>query len=183
MSKDDLKTVDCTSFCKMTKEMRESTFCNGKARVVEGRVFYGCKEAIKQQPKEVRQFYVCDLWNMGLEDSCLTCDLACINNKNEEFGKTRREREQLDKIIKDLKPNMLVCGVTADQVQKISSTYTKKQSNGKRDPVGSEAIRAANFANEALKHILKGNRVDLAYFTLYARNASKRIKKYKKKKN
>ena len=179
--KAEIKIVDCTKNCKMTTEMRNSKFCNGKAKVVDGRVFYGCKENIKSEPKAVKQLYSCDLWNMGLKESCFTCSLGCINNKNENFAKTLEERRQLEKVIKDLKPNMLVCGVTADQVEKISSKYTRKKSDGKRDPMGTEAIRAANFANEALKMILKGNRVDLAYFTLYARNTSNRINKLKKK--
>ncbi|MAG28016.1 hypothetical protein CMI47_21020 [Candidatus Pacearchaeota archaeon] len=177
----EIKIVDCTKSCKMTTEMRNSKFCNGKAKIVDGKAFYGCKENIKNEPKAVKQLYACDLWNMDLKDSCLTCPLECINNKNENFAKSLEERKQLENIIEDLKPNMLLCGVTADQVQKISSTYTKRNSSGKTDPMGAEAIKAANFANEALKMMLSGKRIDLAYFTLYARSTSSRINKLKKK--
>jgi hypothetical protein len=55
--KTEIKIVDCTKSCKMTTAMRESDFCNGKAKIVEGRVFYGCQEAIKKEGKSVRQFY------------------------------------------------------------------------------------------------------------------------------
>lgn len=177
----EIKIVDCTKNCKMTTEMRNSKFCNGEAKIVDGQVFYGCKENIKNEPKAVKQLYSCDLWNMGLKESCFTCPLECINNKNENFAKSLEERKQLENIIEDLKPNMLLYGVTADQVQKISSTYTRRSSSGKPDPMGVEAIKAANFANEALKMILSGKRIDLAYFTLYARNTSSRINKLKKK--
>ena len=44
----------------------------------------------------IDQFYTCDLWNMGLEDSCFTCPLECINNKNEDFAKILEEKRQLD---------------------------------------------------------------------------------------
>jgi hypothetical protein len=175
--KSPIKIIDCTKSCKMTSEMRASKFCNGKAKVIEGTVFYGCNENIKNEEKAVKQFYSCDLWNMGLKESCLTCPLECVNNQNKDFAKILEEKKQLEKVIDDLRPNMLLCGVTASQVENISSKYTKKQSDGSRDKLGSEAISAANFANEALKMILKGNRIDLAYFALYARKKSGRIKR------
>jgi len=179
--KAEIKIVDCTKNCKMTTAMRESEFCNGKAKVVDGQVFYGCEENIRNEAKDVKQFYTCDLWNMGLEESCFTCPLECTNNKNENFFKVLEEKKKLDKVIDELKPNMLLCGVTANQVEKISSTYTKKNSDGIRDPLGAEAIKSANFANEALKMVLDGKRVDLAFYTLYARRASSRVKKMGKK--
>ena len=177
----EIKIVDCTKSCKMTKQMRESKFCNGEAKIVEGQIFYGCKENIKNESKAVRQFHACDLWNMGLEESCITCPLECINNKNEDFAKILKQKKQLDKVINDLKPNMFFYGVSANKVEKISKTYTKKNSGGKQDPLGAEAIKAANFANEALKMIMSGKRVDLAFYTLYARNKASRIKRLKKK--
>ena len=179
--KSEIKVVDCTNNCKMTSEMKNSNFCTGKAKVVDGLVFYGCKENIKNEPKEVRQFYVCDLWNMGLEDSCYSCPLECTNNKNENFFRVLEEKKQLDKLIEELRPNMLLSGVSAGQVKKISSAYTKKNSDGERNPLGSEAIKYANFANETLKMVLDGKRIDLAFFTLYARRASSRAKKLSKK--
>lgn len=175
-----IKIIDCTKSCKMTSEMRSSKFCNGKARVVDGSVFYGCNESIKNEEKSVRQFYSCDLWNMDLKESCLTCPLECINNQNEGFARVLEEKKKLDKVIDNLRPNMLLYGVTAGQVEGISSKYTKKQSDGKRDKLGSEAISAANFANEALKMILNGRRIDLAYFALYAKKKSGRIKRLSK---
>jgi len=179
--KTEIKIVDCTKSCKMTTAMRESDFCNGKAKIVEGRVFYGCQEAIKKEGKSVRQFYSCDLWNMGLKEGCLTCSLECINNKSKNYEKALREKKQLEKIIDELRPNMVLYGVTPEQVQQISSTYTRKNSDGKRDQLGAEAIKTAKFANEALKMALKGGRIDLAFYTLYARRASSQIKKLKKK--
>jgi hypothetical protein len=181
MSDVKIKIIDCTASCKMSTEMKNSKYCTGKARIVDGRIFYGCKESISGEPLEVRQFFSCELWDAGLKESCLTCPLACVNNKNKNFAQTAEERERLEKLIKELRPNMVLCGVTADQVQSISSKYTKKNSEGKRDPLGREAISAASFANDALKLILQGKRVDLAYYSLYARKASGRIKKMKKK--
>jgi len=176
----ELPVINCASSCKMTRQIRESQHCNQSATVVDGRAFFGCSESLKAEPKEVRQFFSCDLWNMGLEDSCKTCELECINNQNEKMKSILKEKKKLDAVITKLKPNMVLYGVSAEQVEQISSKYAKRGANGKRDQMGSEAIRTANFANEALKLILKGKPVDLAFFTLYARKASGRIKKLKK---
>lgn len=181
MSKNDVKIIDCKKSCKMARQIRESKFCTGQAKVVGTSIFYGCKEGLKEEPKEVRQFYACDLWNVGLEESCFSCKLECVNNKNEELKDVLAEKKELDKVIKELKPNMLLYGVTSEQVEKISSTYTSRQSDGKRNELGSEAISAASFANNALKMIMKGRRVDLAYFALYAKKKSGKIKRLSKK--
>tara|TARA_B100000131_G_scaffold297792_1_gene316868 strand:- start:2401 stop:2961 length:561 start_codon:yes stop_codon:yes gene_type:complete len=178
--KTNIKTVDCSKSCKMTNTIRESDYCNKQAKVVDGSVFYGCSEALKSEPKEVRQFYSCDLWNMGLEDSCNSCELICINNKNKNLTKVLKEQKDLENLIKDLSPHMVLHSVTPQQVNKISSTYSKKNSKGERNKMGAEAIKIANFANEALKLASNGRRIDLAFYSLYARRASARIKKLKK---
>jgi len=103
-----------------------------------------------------------------------------INNKNPNMQKTKEEREKLERLIEELKPNMMLYTVSADEVEKISAKYTEKNSRGERSQSGAEAINAAHFANEALKMALKGRRVDIAYLTLYAKKMSGRIKKNKK---
>jgi hypothetical protein len=175
-----LQVINCFDACKMTRQMRSSNHCNKKASVVDGRVFFGCKESTKAESKEVKQFLSCDLWNMGLEDSCITCELECINNKNEKMKTILAEKKKLDDVITRLRPNMVLYGVSAEQVEGISSKYAKRGADGSRDKMGSEAIQAANFANNALKLILKGRSIDLAFFSLYAKKASGRIKKLKK---
>ena len=164
----------------MTSEMRNSKFCNGEAQVIDGKIFYGCKENIAREPVEIKQLMACDLWDAGLKDSCKTCPLKCINNQNPNLEKTKEERRKLEQLIEELKPNMILCNVTASDVEKISRKYTEKTSKGERNRAGTEAINAANFANEALKMALNGKRVDIAFLTLYAKKMSGRIKKHKK---
>jgi len=164
----------------MTSEMRNSKFCNGEAKIIDGKIFYGCKENIAKEPIELKQLMACDLWDAGLKDSCKSCPLKCVNNENPNMEKTKEEREKLEKLIEQLKPNMILHNVTADEVEKISRKYTEKNSKGERSRAGSEAINAANFANEALKMALTGKRVDIAFLTLYAKKMSGRIKKHKK---
>jgi len=164
----------------MTSEMRNSKFCNGEAKIIDGKIFYGCKENIAKEPIEIKQLMACDLWDAGLKDSCKTCPLKCVNNQNPNLEKTKEERRKLEQLIEELKPNMILCNVTASDVEKISRKYTEKTSKGERSRAGTEAINAANFANEALKMALNGRRVDIAFLTLYAKKMSGRIKKHKK---
>lgn len=176
-----LQVINCLNSCKMTRQVRESDHCTKRASIVDGKAFFGCSESLKAESKEVRQFLSCDLWNMGLTESCFTCELECINNKNDKLKDTLAEKKKLDAVIEKLKPNMVLYGVSAKQVTDISSKYAKRGADGSRDRMGSEAIRAANFANEALKMILNGKPIDAAFFSLYAKKTSGRIKKLKKK--
>jgi len=164
----------------MTSEMRNSKFCNGEAKIIDGKIFYGCKENVAKEPLELRQLLACDLWDAGLKDSCKTCPLKCVNNQNPNLEKTKEEREKLERLIEELKPNMMLCNVTASDVEKISRKYTEKTSRGERSRAGSEAINAASFANHALKMALSGKNVDIAFLTLYAKKMSGRLKKDKK---
>ena len=77
---------------------------------------------------------------------------------------------------------MMLYGVSSDQISKVSKTYAKKSIDNKKNIAGREAIEAANFANEALKAVLKGKMIDVAFLTLYSRKTSGRLKKLSKKK-
>ena len=123
----EIKIVDCTKNCKMTTEMRNSKFCNGEAKIVDGQVFYGCKENIKNEPKAVKQLYSCDLWNMGLKESCFTCPLECINNKNENFAKSLEERKQLENIQSEI-DNILLDDTLDERAVDLLSRYVPSNS-------------------------------------------------------
>tara|TARA_A200000159_G_scaffold164928_1_gene197512 strand:- start:670 stop:1221 length:552 start_codon:yes stop_codon:yes gene_type:complete len=181
-----MKEISCKETCKMTLEMRNSKYCTGKASILDGKIFYGCKELIAKEPLEVKQLMSCEIWDAGVRDSCNTCSLKCVNNKNPNMKKTRLERERLERLIEELKPNMVLYSVTPDEIEKISAKYTEKNSKGEVSKAGSEAISAANIANYALKKALEGRPVDPAMLSLYIRRASSRIKKAaaaKKKQN
>ena len=161
----------------MTSAIRDSEYCNGEARVIDDQIFYGCKEAMASEPKAVRQFLSCQLWDMGLEDSCKKCTLECVNNKNKKIKHAVEQRKKLEKIIDDMKPNMMLYGVNANQVEKISSVYTKKNANGDRDKLGEEAISIAGNANKILKMIMEGKHIDLAFVNLYSQHSIKKLSK------
>jgi len=176
-----MKKIDCSKNCKMTTELRNSKHCKGYANVVDNNIFYSCRESLKDEAKEVRQFLTCDLWNLELKESCKTCLLECTNNQNPKIQVALEEKKKLDEVIEKLKPNMVLYGVSSKQVEQVSKQYTQRKYDGKRDQMGSEAIEAANFANETLKAMLNGKMIDVAFFSLYARKKSGKIKKLKSK--
>lgn len=163
----------------MTSAVRESEFCNQSAEMSGDSIRYGCSINMSGISKERLQFLSCELWDLGLKDSCNTCNLKCVNNQNPDFSKTLEERRKLEKLVDTLKPNMFMYGISADQVDKISKTYTDNGGNS----LGKEAIKVAGFANNALSAILSGKNINLSYFTLYAQraaNLAKNIKNNKK---
>jgi len=180
----DVKIIDCKKFCKMTSEMRNSKYCNGEARIVDGDIFYGCSEAIKSEPESEKLFFGCKLWDMGLKDSCDTCKLPCKNNANKNFKRIAEQKRELRVLIDDLRPNMMLYGVSANQVEKISEVYTKKGSDGEVDEIGAEGIRIANNANKLLRMAMDGKMVNPSFVGAYSKYSQGRLKKLiDKKKN
>jgi len=179
---DEPKPFDCTEYCKMTSTIRESEYCTKKSEIRNGKIFFGCMEKLRQESEPVQQYYKCLLWDMGMEDSCNTCLLKCVNNKNKKMEKSLKKKQELDKLIKKLEPNMILYGITSDEVQKISDRYANSQS-GDDSELGAEAIAAANIAQKTLAMAFSGKPVDIAYFGLYAEQSSKSIKKIMRKKN
>lgn len=172
-----MKEINCKESCKMTREMRNSKYCTGAAKVIDGKIFYGCKDLIATEPVELKQLMSCEVWDAGVEESCNTCPLKCVNNKNPNMQKTKLERERLERLINELRPNMVLYNVTPDEIEKISAKYTEKNSKGEVNRAGSEAISAANIANYALKKALQGRPVNPALLSLYIRKVSGRIKR------
>ena len=180
--KNDIKTVDCTRSCRMTSTLRDSQYCTGEAKIINGKVFFGCQEKLKSEPKEVRAFYDCQLWNLGQHDSCYTCPLDCISNKNENMKNIKEEREQLEALIEQLRPNMMLWGVDASQIEKIRSVYSNPDIDEDKNEAGREAVNAAAIANEALQLAMSGKMVDLAFLNMFARSSSRRLSKFASKK-
>lgn len=171
--------IDCRKTCKMTKIMRESEYCNGKARVEDGKIIYGCKENIENESRELIQLHECSLIDMNIKDSCKTCKLLCVNNENEEFKKRAKEKEKLDQIIDKLGANMNMFGINPKQSFEISDIYNSDTEEGK---VGREAIKIAGDVQGLLEMISSGKLIDISFVNAYSKHASKKITNLAKKK-
>tara|TARA_Y100001935_G_C17079668_1_gene395661 strand:- start:3 stop:578 length:576 start_codon:yes stop_codon:yes gene_type:complete len=172
--------IDCKKKCKMTKIMRDSKYCNGRARVEFGSIIYGCKENIENESKDLIQLHECNLIDMGIKDCCKTCKLSCVNNENEEFKNRIKDKEKLDELLEKLGPNISMFGLKADQAFEISDIYNSTSKDGQ---VGREAIKIASDVQNLLENISRGGIVDISFINIYSKHASKRINKLAKKKN
>ena len=150
-----IKIIDCTKSCKMTRQVRGSDLCTGKARVVGSSIFYDCKEALAEKDRDQRQFFSCDLWDNGLEDSCFSCQLECSNNKNDKMAAVLAQKKELDDVIEKLKPNMVLYGVSAKQVSQISEKYTKKAKRREERPDGVGGNTGCKFCKRCIKDDFK----------------------------
>jgi len=171
--------IDCRKTCKMTKIMRDSKYCNGKARVDDGKIIYGCKENIESESKDLIQLHECNLIDMNIKDSCKTCKLSCVNNENEEFKKRARDKEKLDQIVDKLGANMNMFGINPKQSFEISDIYNSDTEEGE---VGREAIKIAGDVQGLLEMISSGKLIDISFVNAYSKHASKKIKNLAKKK-
>lgn len=171
--------IDCKKTCKMTKIMRNSKYCNGKARIDDGNIIYGCKENIENESKELIQLYECNLIDMEIKDSCKTCKLSCVNNENEDFKKRAREQEKLDELVDKLGANINMFGINPKQSFEISDIYNSDTEEGK---VGREAIKIAVDVQGLLERISNGGMIDISFVNAYSKHASKKITNLAKKK-
>tara|TARA_X000000950_G_C13920884_1_gene663301 strand:+ start:16009 stop:16578 length:570 start_codon:yes stop_codon:yes gene_type:complete len=171
--------IDCRKTCKMTKIMRDSKYCNGRARVDDGKIIYGCKENIESESKDLIQLHECNLIDMNIKDSCKTCKLSCVNNENEEFKKRARDKEKLDQIVDKLGANMNMFGINPKQSFEISDIYNSDTEEGE---VGREAIKIAGDVQGLLEMISSGKLIDISFVNAYSKHASKKIKNLAKKK-
>ena len=167
------KSFDCTKFCKMTTEIRNSKFCTKESKIIDGKVHFGCTKKLSLEPEPVQMFYKCLLWDMGQKESCNTCMLSCTNNKNGKFKEAVKKKERLHKLMKSLEPNMVMYGITAQEIEKISDKYVNSEDN----EASNEAIKAAEVAQKSLYAALNGKNIDISFLGLYAQHSSKRIKK------
>jgi len=164
--------IDCTKNCKKTKEMRFSKFCGQTAELVDGKIIYSCDIAYASESETVKNLLDCQLWDNDLKDSCNTCPLRCINNKNPELMISVKASMELKALLDSLKGSMVLYGVDQKTIESISSDYKKNKDTNTKN-----AIDAAKLSNESIKLIQKGKHVDIAYLSIASSILLKKIKK------
>ena len=163
--------IDCTKNCKMTKEMRSSHHCGGWAEIKEGKINYSCQSSLSIASELEKNFLSCQIYDNELFESCKICELKCKKNENKNIKVSEKEMQDLKILIDELRPSMVMYGVSEKTIDKISKEYrSNKDSNVKN------ALNAAKISNEALKLIQKGKPIDLAYLTIISSKLLKKIK-------
>lgn len=163
---------DCSKNCKMTKEMRSSSYCNGTAEVVDGAVIYSCEKNILKASEPEQNFLKCNLWDNQILEACKTCELKCKKNCNPKLKATIEESRELKALIDGLRPSMVLYGVNDKTIEKISKEYKKT-----KDDRVKHALEAAKLSNNSIKLMQKGKPIDIAYLSIVSSRLLKKIKK------
>lgn len=159
--------VDCTKSCKMTKLLKESKYCTGTAEVEAGEIVFGCKKEIVNAPDNEKNYLTCIFIDMGIQEQCYKCPLACPKNKNEEFSKIQKQNDRIDSILKTINN----FGVTAAHANKISKLHKDKNS------MSEDVLSALSFSNNLLNKGMRGKGYDISHFKFLMSNMIKKIKK------
>ena len=162
-----MKYIDCTKNCKMTKLLRESKFCTGKAEVVDGQIVFGCKKEVLSANESERNYLTCIFIDMNMNEHCLKCPLACHKNKNEDFAKIQKQNDRIDAILKTINN----FGVTSSHANKISKLHKNNKS------MSEDVLSALSFSNNILNKGMKGKGYDISHFSFIMKNMIKKIKK------
>jgi|10_taG_2_1085330.scaffolds.fasta_scaffold142005_2 hypothetical protein len=169
------REIDCTQTCRMTRQIRESQLCSGKAKVVNGNIIFGCQERLSISPIELKNYYKCNYWNMEIFDACLSCPLSCPKNESTNLDHVSEQRAKIKKIMEDINPLIATFGMSPRQAEEISKKYKQIESD-KTDKVYSDAaIEAAEFAKVVMEGVTSGKNIDINFFKAYTNNMIDRL--------
>ena len=165
------KIVDCSKTCRMTSTMRDSKYCSKEAELIDGKLFFGCQKSLSQEPRSIQYLYECDYWAMDMKESCNTCPLECVENKNKELSQLKTQAEKINRISKTLGPGMGMAGISGSDIQNISDVYSKE----KADPIVKQALDIADFTSHIFNSAMSGKMIDPVFMQEYARHAIKNM--------
>ena len=171
------KTIDCSKTCRMTSTLRDSEYCSKKAELVDDKLVFGCQTALSMEPKSIRYLYECDYWAMNMKDSCKTCPLECVENKNAGLSELKKQAEKINRISETLGPGMGMAGISGNDIQNISDIYSKE----KADPIVKQALDIADFTSFIFNSAMNGKMIDPVFMQEYARHAIKNMEILEKK--
>lgn len=163
---------DCTKNCKMTKEMRSSSYCDGFAEVIDGNVVFSCQRNMLKASEPEQNFLKCNLWDNQILEACKTCELKCKKNSNPKLQISLEESRELKSLIEGLRPSMVLYGVNDKTIEKISKEYKKN-----KDERVKFALEAAKLSSNSMKLMQKGKPIDIAYLSIVSSRLLKKIKK------
>ena len=151
----------------MTKALRDSKFCTGKAKFTSEGISFGCQNELSSASEEDRNFLTCVFWDMSLDEKCVTCPLKCDKNKNQNLKQKQIEIKELNKILS----SMNNFGITAEYAH---SVVDKHKKSGGMNP---EALKALGLSNAILNKGMSGQMYDISHFQYIMRDVIKNLKK------
>ena len=155
----------------MTSTLKDSKYCSKEAELIGGKLAFGCLTALKKEPMAIQYLYECDYWAMDMKDSCKTCPLECVENKNKDMKELKKQADKINRISKTLAPGMGMAGISGSDLQNISDVYSKE----KADPIVKQALDIADFTSFIFNSAMSGKMIDPVFMKEYANHAIKNM--------
>jgi len=165
--------MDCSKFCKKTKSLRNSEFCESWCTIGDEIVF-SCDLNLKKASKEENNLLNCMFNDIGHLAACNNCSLVCKNNKNPELEKKLEQEKKLEAVIENLKKSNLPINISPDKLEAITESFKKDQKTAEDTQ---DAIEAVNIARNILEGLSEGRTPNPSAFAIIANHFKLKIKR------
>jgi len=158
-----MKKFNCEISCKKTSQMKCSSHCTKEAVIIGQDIRFGCeKDPITGNiTDDELNFLNCKFWDLGIKEQCSVCDLGCKQNKNENYKKVEKQKDNLKDILGAFGPMLNFSGKTQEEIADLKSKLNSGQFNQTNL---SEIVNITSYAKSVLDGVVSGRQVDLAEF-------------------
>lgn len=169
-----MKKTSCEKFCKKTKALRNSKYCEGWCTIGD-RIDFSCDINLsKEGSDEDSNLLNCMFNDIEHWEACKKCSLVCVNNKNPKLEESLEQDRKLDAIIENLKNSSLPVNVNPERLKAISSSFKDNKETLENTK---EAIEAVNIARNVLEGISEGRTPDPSSFAIMASHFKRKFRK------
>jgi len=169
-----MSKFDCSKNCKKTAQMRVSKYCTGEATISDGKILFGCDEKISCSSAKEINFNNCLFWDAGIDTQCISCNLVCDKNKNENIKNIKSQKDIIKSMLDVFGPMAAMNGQSTKNINDMSGKLNDDNFNPNNL---AEVVQITNYAKTLLEAVVSGKKVDLAEFNSVKDHV---IKKYKK---
>jgi len=169
-----MSKFDCSKNCKKTAQMRESKYCTKEATISDGKISFGCELGIKTASSKEQNFNNCLFWDAGIETQCVSCNLLCHKNKNDNIKNIKSQKDIIKSMLDAFGPMAAMNGQSIKNINDVSGKLNDDDFNPNNL---AEVVQITNYAKTLLEAVVSGKKVDLAEFNSVKDHI---IKKYKK---
>ena len=168
-----MSKIDCSKFCKKTKAVRESKYCE-KWCEIKDEIVFSCDINIEKAEEKEKNLLSCIYNDIKYYDACKKCGLICDKNKNPNLEKKLEQEKKLNAVIDSLKSSSLPVNMNPEKLKEISKSFSKDENVLKNT---TEAIEAVNIARNILEGLSEGRTPDPSSFAIIANHFKNKFKK------
>jgi len=171
--------MNCARFCKKTKTLRNSKYCEEWCIISENEIEFSCDLNLKKKKDEEElNLMNCIFNDIDHKKACFTCMKLCKKNKNAKIEEQRLEMEKLNSVVAHLQNSSLPVNMNPDTVRNITNQFKK---NPETIDSTKDAIETINIARNVLEGISNGKSVNPSSFAIISNHFRRKALRGKKK--